>query len=151
MISEEEMTSIEELETRLLNNKIPLTKIRDHFASLISKIINSKIANGHSDEALTKMKNHLSYLASFRLLETNEKVDVWKFEEVWEIERKYKTLDHSISGLARCIIHCLAEYETWDEINQGEATPLFYLYFDLKKSDPTLTGCFFDHFARLAN
>ena len=102
-----------------------------------------------TNEALRCLKESLTNINNLRAAGNTGKIPAQEFEEVWNIERHYRTSNPRVAGLARCVIQCLAGYETWNENNQGDLTPLFYLYFDIKKINSEIKSEFINHFCKL--
>jgi hypothetical protein len=141
---------IDALEAVLLKNTISLESMRDHFAALVSNTIDRMLkADTDSNETLRYLRESLTRINNLRAAGKTGKIPSHDFEEVWNIERRYRTSNPPIAGLARCVIQCLAGYETWSENNQGDLTPLFYLYFDIKKINSEIESEFIDHFYKL--
>lgn len=145
------MDDLNTLERDLLKNNISLEKIRDHFALLVLHVMKKTLSlNADSNVALHYLKENLSKINTLRATGTTGEISTHGFEGLWDIERKYQNSNPFTAGMARCVIHCLAGYESWEEQNQGDPTPLIYLYHDIKKN-PNTTTIFIDHFYKLIN
>lgn len=149
MIDETERSQISELEDGLLEKGFSIDTITACYCDLLLSIIDTKKVSTNDSEVLHNMRSRLLWLKSQETIRKNKAQKEELRTAIWKIESAYTHLDRRTSALARCIVYCFVDEESWELGSPGEPTPLFYQYLDLKKLDQSLTADFINHYHSL--
>jgi hypothetical protein len=146
MISMQEIDNIYAIESNLLETGVSTEEIVSRFSEFLLLLIEGGKIESSADSEIHMHRQCLLEISSQEIGEPKEKLRRNYIGRVWKIHESYRKNDVAISALARCVIYCFIDKDSWAMDNQGEETPIFYLYSDLVKLNPELANDFKDYF-----
>lgn len=146
MSDQKEIEDIEILEANLLTAGVSINQLVRRYASFLRELIRGGALSGISSEKLEIMSSYLDKTLMPGLLESDQEQRKSFFVALWPIERTYRDSDPVFANFVRCVICCFGNEEDWVRDGTGDDTPLWYLFFYIKKVCPDVKNNFLQYF-----
>jgi hypothetical protein len=149
MISDQDISEIDNLECMLLERAISYDQLRKHYAMFLLDLLDKKIYPDTNKKHLEALALFLKDAAATARINRGSDEVVKIIGELWAIEAQYRTLSSDLSRLARCSILCYSTEQQWVEEDSGDQTPLLLYLYLLKQIDPEVCPALVSFFKRL--
>lgn len=149
MISDQDISEIDNLECMLLERAISYDQLRKHCAMFLLDLLDKKIYPDTNKKHLEALALYLKDAAATARINRGSDEVVKIIGELWAIEAQYRTLSSDLSRLARCSILCYSTEQQWVEEDSGDQTPLLLYLYLLKQIDPEVCPALVSFFKRL--
>ncbi|UVM25626.1 hypothetical protein [Pseudomonas sp. B21-021] len=146
MSDEKEIEEVENLEARLLAAGVSINQLVRCYADFLLHLIEGDALSSISSAKLDLMSNYLSKAVTPGVVESSQEQRKGFFVDLWPIERQYRESDPAFANFVRCVICCFGNEEDWEQDDTGEATPLWYFLFYIKKVCPEIKNEFLQYF-----
>lgn len=138
MTDDQVLKAIRGINERLDEQKISYDEIRRCYASFLIKLISAQMAHALPSDGLETIARNLQHFADTELIDHNDGHAQEMVHKLWTIEKDYRELCVTTSGLARFAIHCAASEAEWLEMDLGAPTPIWTYFITLKKVVPDI-------------
>lgn len=149
MISDQDISEIDNVERMLLERAISYDQLRKHYAMFLLDLLDKKSYPDTNKKHLEALALYLKDAAATARINRGSDEVVKIIGELWNIEAQYRTLSPDLSRLARCSILCYSTEQQWIEEDSGDKTPLLLYLYLLKKIDPKVCPALVNFFKRL--
>lgn len=149
MISDQDISEIDNLECMLLERAISYDQLRKHYAMFLLDLLDKKIYPDTNKKHLEALALYLKDAAATARINRGSDEVVKIIGELWAIEAQCRTLSSDLSRLARCSILCYSTEQQWVEEDSGDQTPLLLYLYLLKQIDPEVCPALVSFFKRL--
>jgi hypothetical protein len=151
MIDVREIEMIECLEQELLARGFSLNELVRCYSMFLLRLIQNQNLEHLPKTELQKMGKYLETAITPGVLEMSRHSRNTWICELWPLERVYKESNPAMADFVRCVICCFGNEADWDSDNTGDATPLWYYLFYIKKIFPEASEEFFAFFRRASS
>ncbi|MEX6667488.1 hypothetical protein [Pseudomonas sp. W2-17] len=138
MTDDQVLIAIRAINERLGDQNISYDEVRRCYASFLIKLINAQMVQIHPSEGIKTITRYLQQFADTQLIDHNDEHVQEMVHKLWTIEKDYRELCVTTSGLARFAIHCAASEAEWIEMDLGAPTPIWTYFITLKKVAPNI-------------
>jgi hypothetical protein len=149
MTDDQVLKAVRAINERLDEQKISYDEVRRCYASFLIKLINAQMVRALPSDGLETIARYLQHFADTELIDHNDVHVQEMVHKLWTIEKDYRELCVTTSGLARFAIHCAASKAEWLEMDLGAPTPIWTYFITLRKVAPDVGEEFVAFFASL--
>lgn len=138
MTDDQVLKAIRAINERLNEQKTSYDEVRCCYAMFLINMINAQMAQAPPSEGLETIARYLQQFADIQLIDHDNRHVQEMVHKLWTIEKDYRELCVTTSGLARFAIHCAASEAEWLEMDLGAPTPIWTYFITLKKCAPDI-------------
>ncbi|OCX14112.1 hypothetical protein [Pseudomonas graminis] len=138
MTDDQVLKAIRVINERLEEQKNSYDEVRRCYASFLIKLIGSQMVQALPSDGLETIVRYLQHFADTELIDHDDGHVQEMVHKLWTIEKHYRELCVTTSGLARFAIHCAASEAEWLEMDLGAPTPIWTCFITLKKVAPDI-------------